>query len=147
MGIAVMGAILASEQSAAKDRGESDVGAFMSGLHRAFYTAASISFAGAAVALLLVRNHTKGAAPAGPGRMASTVKVQMAVAHVTPPAAGSAQPSALQLQPQASAQHDRRQCRTSAKRSRQRRWADRPVVRSVAVRAQAGCFIVNKRTV
>lgn len=57
LGIAVMGAILASESSSSRAAGAGDVDAFMSGLHHALYTAAAIAFAAALVAALTVRSH------------------------------------------------------------------------------------------
>ncbi len=59
LGIAVMGAILASESATTLAAGGSRVEAFMSGLHRALYTAAAIAFAAALVAVLTVRSHAR----------------------------------------------------------------------------------------
>jgi MFS family permease len=59
LGIAVMGAILASESATTLAAGGSRVEAFMSGLHRSLYTAAAIAFAAALVAALTVRSHAR----------------------------------------------------------------------------------------
>ena len=59
LGIAVMGAILASGSNSALADGADQVEAFMNGLHHALYVAAAIAFAGAAVAFLTVRSHAR----------------------------------------------------------------------------------------
>ncbi len=64
LGIAVMGAILASGSNTALASGETKVAAFMNGLHHALYVAAAIAFAGALTALVTVRSH---AHPQGTG--------------------------------------------------------------------------------
>jgi hypothetical protein len=59
LGIAVMGAILASTSATTLAAGGSRVEAFMSGLHRSLYTAAAIAFAAALVAAVTVRSHAR----------------------------------------------------------------------------------------
>jgi EmrB/QacA subfamily drug resistance transporter len=59
LGIAVMGAILASGSNSALAGGATRVEAFMNGLHHALYVAAIIAFAGALTALLTVRSHAR----------------------------------------------------------------------------------------
>ena len=57
LGIAVMGAILASGSNAALSGGATQQEAFIDGLHNALYTAALIAFAGALTAFVTVRSH------------------------------------------------------------------------------------------
>jgi EmrB/QacA subfamily drug resistance transporter len=57
LGIAVMGAILASGTNSALASGASKVEAFMNGLHHALYIAALIAFAGALTAAITIRSH------------------------------------------------------------------------------------------
>ena len=57
LGIAVMGAILASGSNAALSGGATQQDAFIDGLHNALYTAALIAFAGALTAFVTVRSH------------------------------------------------------------------------------------------
>ena len=59
LGIAVMGAILASGSNAALASGSSKEEAFMDGLHNSLYVAALIAFAGALTALVTVRSHAR----------------------------------------------------------------------------------------
>ena len=59
LGIAIMGAILASGANAALADGATRVEAFMNGLHHTLYVAALIAFAGATTALLTVRSHAR----------------------------------------------------------------------------------------
>src|SRR6185312_5784966 len=59
LGIAVMGAILASGSNAALADGATRVEAFMNGLHHALYVAALIAFAAALTAFLTVRSHAR----------------------------------------------------------------------------------------
>ncbi len=59
LGIAVMGAILASGSNSALADGSSMVDAFMNGLHHALYVAAAIAFAAAVTALVTVRSHAR----------------------------------------------------------------------------------------
>jgi EmrB/QacA subfamily drug resistance transporter len=63
LGIAVMGAILASASNSALDDGATRVEAFVSGLHRSLYVAAAIAFGGALVACLTVRSHARSPRP------------------------------------------------------------------------------------
>ena len=63
LGIAVMGAILAAGSSSALAGGATPVEAFVSGLHRALYTAAAIAFAAALTAAVTVRSHARATAP------------------------------------------------------------------------------------
>jgi EmrB/QacA subfamily drug resistance transporter len=57
LGIAIMGAILAAGSTSALADGAPQVEAFVSGLHRALYTAAAIAFAAALTAAVTVRSH------------------------------------------------------------------------------------------
>ncbi len=57
LGIAIMGAILASGANSARAGGATKNEAFISGLHHALYLAAVVSFAGALAALIAVRSH------------------------------------------------------------------------------------------
>jgi EmrB/QacA subfamily drug resistance transporter len=67
LGIAVMGAILASGSKSALAGGATRVDAFMNGLHHALYVAAVIAFTGALVAAVTIRSHARGRpAPAAP---------------------------------------------------------------------------------
>ena len=59
LGIAVMGAILASGSNAALAGGATEQEAFMDGLHNSLYVAALIAFAGALTALVTVRSHAR----------------------------------------------------------------------------------------
>ena len=59
LGIAVMGAILASGSNAALADGASQVDAFMNGLHHSLYVASLIAFGGALTACLTVRSHAR----------------------------------------------------------------------------------------
>ncbi len=59
LGVALMGAILASGSKSALAGGASPVDAFMTGLHRALYVSAVIAFAGAGVAAALIRSHAR----------------------------------------------------------------------------------------
>jgi EmrB/QacA subfamily drug resistance transporter len=59
LGIAVMGAILASGTNKAVAGGATKVEGFKSGLHHSLYVAAVIAFAGALTALLTVRSHAR----------------------------------------------------------------------------------------
>ncbi len=59
LGIAVMGAILASGSNAALAGGATKIEGFMNGLHHALYVAAIIAFAGALTALVTVRSHAR----------------------------------------------------------------------------------------
>lgn len=63
LGIAVMGAILASGSNSALAGGSTKADAFMNGLHHALYVAAVIAFAGAVTALLMVRSHARSHPP------------------------------------------------------------------------------------
>ena len=64
LGIAVMGAILASGANAADASGAAQQNAFIEGLHDALYVAALIAVAGALTALVTVRSHA-GSRPTG----------------------------------------------------------------------------------
>ncbi len=66
LGIAVMGAILAAGSSSSLAGGSTPVEAFVSGLHRALYTAAAIAFAAALTAAVTVRSHARATAPEQP---------------------------------------------------------------------------------
>ncbi len=68
LGIAVMGAILASVSSSELAAGHTQVDAFVNGLHRALYVSAVIALAGALVAALTVRSHALPQA-ASPGAL------------------------------------------------------------------------------
>jgi EmrB/QacA subfamily drug resistance transporter len=70
LGIAIMGAILASGSNTALANGASRLDAFMSGLHHALYVAAVIAFAGAMVALLTIRSHAEERPPGDVGDVA-----------------------------------------------------------------------------
>jgi EmrB/QacA subfamily drug resistance transporter len=59
LGIAVMGAILASGSKSALADGATQVEAFMNGLHHALYVAATIAFTGAVVAAVTIRSHAR----------------------------------------------------------------------------------------
>ena len=59
LGIALMGAILASGTNSALAGGATKVEAFMNGLHHSLYTAAGIAFAAALTALVTVRSHAR----------------------------------------------------------------------------------------
>ena len=59
LGIAVMGAILASGSNAALADGATKADAFMNGLHHALYVAALIAFAAAVIAAVTVRSHAR----------------------------------------------------------------------------------------
>jgi EmrB/QacA subfamily drug resistance transporter len=59
LGIALMGAILASGSNTARADGASKVDAFMNGLHHALYVAAVIAFAAALTAAVTVRSHAR----------------------------------------------------------------------------------------
>ena len=59
LGIALMGAILASGSNAALAGGATKIEGFMNGLHHALYVAAIIAFAGALTALVTVRSHAR----------------------------------------------------------------------------------------
>jgi len=59
LGIALMGAILASGSNTALADGASKVDAFMNGLHHALYVAAVIAFAAALTAAVTVRSHAR----------------------------------------------------------------------------------------
>ena len=73
LGIAVMGAILASESSSALAAGQSQVDAFVHGLHRALYVAAAIALAAALVAMLTVRSHARPRATGGVDSLAEAM--------------------------------------------------------------------------
>jgi EmrB/QacA subfamily drug resistance transporter len=70
LGIAVMGAILAAGSSSALADGATPVDAFVSGLHRALYTAAAIAFAAALIAAVTVRSHARTPAAERPRQAA-----------------------------------------------------------------------------
>lgn len=57
LGIAVMGAILASGANTARGEGATALDSFMTGLHHALYVAAAIAFLAAVVAAAAVRSH------------------------------------------------------------------------------------------
>ena len=59
LGIALMGAILASGSNTALADGASKIDAFMNGLHHALYVAAVIAFAAALTAAVTVRSHAR----------------------------------------------------------------------------------------
>jgi len=59
LGIAVMGAILASGSNSALAGGATKVDGFMNGLHQSLYFAAVIAFAGAVTALVTIRSHAR----------------------------------------------------------------------------------------
>lgn len=59
LGIAVMGAILASGSNAALADGATKADAFMNGLHHSLYVAALIAFAAAGTAAVTVRSHAR----------------------------------------------------------------------------------------
>jgi EmrB/QacA subfamily drug resistance transporter len=59
LGIAVMGAILASGSNSALAGGATKTEAFMNGLHHALYVAALIAFAAALTAMITVRSHAR----------------------------------------------------------------------------------------
>jgi len=59
LGIALMGAILASGSNTALADGASKTDAFMNGLHHALYVAAAIAFAAALTAAVTVRSHAR----------------------------------------------------------------------------------------
>jgi len=59
VGIALMGAILASGSKSALANGATQVDAFMSGLHHALYTSSVIAFCGALTAALTIRSHAR----------------------------------------------------------------------------------------
>ena len=59
LGIAVMGAILASGSQSALADGANPVDAFMNGLHHALYVAAVIAFTGSLVAAVTIRSHAR----------------------------------------------------------------------------------------
>ena len=63
LGIAVMGAVLASGSRSAAAGGATEADAFVSGLHRALYLAALIAFSAALVACLAVRSHARARQP------------------------------------------------------------------------------------
>jgi EmrB/QacA subfamily drug resistance transporter len=63
LGIAVMGAILASDSKSALAGGATKVEAFMTGLHHALYVAAVIAFSAALTAFLTIRSHARSHAP------------------------------------------------------------------------------------
>jgi EmrB/QacA subfamily drug resistance transporter len=63
LGIAVMGAILASGSNTALAGGATKVEAFMNGLHHALYVAAVIAFVGALTAFVTVRSHARSRLP------------------------------------------------------------------------------------
>jgi EmrB/QacA subfamily drug resistance transporter len=63
LGIAVMGAILASGSNTALAGGATRVEAFMNGLHHALYVAAVIAFVGALTAFVTVRSHARSRLP------------------------------------------------------------------------------------
>ena len=73
LGIAVMGAILASGTNSALSSGASRVDAFMNGFHHALYVAAVIAFAGALTAALTIRSHALARTAPDPGAAASGV--------------------------------------------------------------------------
>jgi MFS family permease len=59
VGIALMGAILASGSDSALAGGATRVEAFVNGLHHALYVSAVIAFAGAATAAATIRSHAR----------------------------------------------------------------------------------------
>jgi EmrB/QacA subfamily drug resistance transporter len=59
LGIALIGAILASTSSSALDDGATQVDAFIEGLHRALYVSGILAVAGAAVAAITIRSHAR----------------------------------------------------------------------------------------
>ena len=67
LGIAVMGAILASGSNAALASGSSEEEAFMDGLHNSLYVAALIAVAGSLTALVTVRSHARPRTAPGTG--------------------------------------------------------------------------------
>ncbi len=73
LGIAVMGAILASGTNSALASGASRIDAFMNGFHHALYTAAVIAFVGAVTAALTVRSHARERTAPDAGAAASGV--------------------------------------------------------------------------
>ena len=72
LGIAVMGAILASASESELAAGSSRVDAFVTGLHHALYVAAVIALVGALVAAVTVRSHA-GPQPAAAGPVAEAL--------------------------------------------------------------------------
>jgi EmrB/QacA subfamily drug resistance transporter len=73
LGIAVMGAILASGSQSSLAAGANEVEAFMAGLREALYVSAAIALVGAVTAALTIRSHARPR-PAGdaPGSIAET---------------------------------------------------------------------------
>jgi hypothetical protein len=59
LGIAVMGAILAAGTNSALAAGDSEVDAFLNGLHHSLYVASAIALGGAIVAALTIRSHAR----------------------------------------------------------------------------------------
>ena len=57
LGVAVMGAILAAQESSSRSAGASEASAFVSGLSRSLYVAAAIAFVAALVAAVTIRSH------------------------------------------------------------------------------------------
>jgi EmrB/QacA subfamily drug resistance transporter len=72
LGIAVMGAILASTSTSSLANGATRVEAFLDGLHRSLYVAAIIAFAGALTAALTIRSHASERVAASPAPVART---------------------------------------------------------------------------
>jgi hypothetical protein len=73
LGIAVMGAILASGTNSALASGSTRIEAFMNGFHHALYVAALIAFAGALTAAVTVRSHARDRPAADAGAAASGI--------------------------------------------------------------------------
>src|SRR4051794_13911449 len=71
VGIALMGAILASGSNSVLASGGTRVDAFMNGFHHALYTASLIAFAGAVTAAVTIRSHATRRAAAEPGAAAT----------------------------------------------------------------------------
>jgi hypothetical protein len=63
LGIAIMGAVVASYIHASSRTSPAYLGEFVAGYHRALYVAAGIALAGAAIAVATVRNVRHEAAP------------------------------------------------------------------------------------
>src|SRR5205085_7612922 len=59
LGIAVMGAILAAGTNSALAAGDSEVDAFLNGLHHSLYVASAIALAGAVIACATIRSHAR----------------------------------------------------------------------------------------
>jgi EmrB/QacA subfamily drug resistance transporter len=81
LGIAIMGAILATTSKSSLASGATRVEAFLDGLHHALYVAATIAFAGALIAALTIRSHARERVAAVPAATATAPRTESGAAR------------------------------------------------------------------